>query len=603
MRENLLILTSMMDDLGGWIPDTQFVLQNNTVPVMAHGLGQPVQDASTSIEVDEDGDYRIWVRTRDWTKYWSRKGSAGLFEVLVDGQAIPVVFGNGAVEWHWQAGGVVTLAKGVHTIALHDLTGFDGRCDAILLTRSDQKPSDSPEALSQMRREWAGIDDTPVDAGNYDLVVCGGGISGMCAAIAAARKGVKVAMIQDRKVLGGNNSSEIRVALGGRCNIGNYPSLGYLMNEIGPVEKGNARAKEVYEDERKLKAIEAEENITLFLGYTVCGVEMESEGKIGKVIAISGDNYTKICISGTLFTDSTGDSWVGQFAGADMVYGREAASEYNEKDGQPVADRMTMGSSIMWYCLQDDSPSSFPEIEWGLDVDEDNVQVVHRGQWYWECGMKKDMIKEAERIRDYGMYVAISNWSYLKNSPQHRDAYANCHLEWLSYVMGKRESYRMLGEFILRQHDVQDFVCYEDGTVATSWNIDQHFPDPDNEARFPGESYLARATLQRVGHYPIPYRCFYSRNIKNLYMTGRNISTTHMALGTVRVMRTLGMVGEVVGLAASICKKHGIMPHDVYATYLDELKELMQKGAGNTNVPYTQIYTLIENDPGWREDN
>ena len=163
MRENLLILTSMMDNLGGWIPDTQFVLQNNTVPVMAHGLGQPVQDASTSIEVDEDGDYRIWVRTRDWTKYWSRKGSAGLFEVLVDGQAIPVVFGNGAVEWHWQAGGVVTLAKGVHTIALHDLTGFDGRCDAILLTRSDQKPSDSPDALSQMRREWAGIDDTVTD--------------------------------------------------------------------------------------------------------------------------------------------------------------------------------------------------------------------------------------------------------------------------------------------------------------------------------------------------------------------------------------------------------------------------------------------------------
>lgn len=603
MKDSILILTNMMENLGGWIPDSQFLLQNNTIPVMAHGLGKPVQDASTTFEVEESGNYKLWVRTRDWTRYWSRKNSAGLFEVLVDGKAVPVVFGNESSEWHWQYGGEMFIGNGTHVVSLHDLTGFDGRCDAILFTKSEEKPSDCPDALTAMRRDLAGVDDTPKDAGTYDFVVCGGGISGMCAAIAAARKGLKVALIQDRKVLGGNNSSEIRVALGGRCNIGDYPSLGYLMNEIGPVEKGNARAKEVYEDERKQQVVDAEENITLFLGYTVSEAIMQSEDKIGKVIAINGDDYTRICVTGTLFSDSTGDSWLGQFAGADMVYGREAASEYGEKDGQPVADRMTMGSSIMWYCLEDEQLSSFPEIEWGLEVNEDNVQAVHRGQWYWECGMKKDMIKDAERIRDYGMYVAISNWSYLKNSPEHREAYACCHLEWMSYVMGKRESYRMLGEFVLRQHDVQDFVCYEDGTAATSWNIDQHFPDPENEARFPGESYLARATLQRVGHYPIPYRCFYSRNIKNLYMTGRNISTTHMALGTVRVMRTLGMVGEVVGLAASICKKHGVMPHDVYATYLDELKVLMSKGVGNTNVPYTQIYTLIENDPGWREDN
>lgn len=600
---NKLVLTNMMECLGGWVPDNQFIIQNNTVPVMAHGLGKPVEDAFTSVKIEETADYYVWVRTRDWTKRWSRNGSAGLFEVLVDGKPLDFVFGNERLEWGWQSGGSIRLEAGEHKVALHDLTGFDGRCDAILFSTSSQKPSDAAEDLSWMRREWAGIDDTPKDAGSYDLVVCGGGIPGMCAAITAAREGLSVALIHDRKVLGGNNSSEIRVALGGRCNIGDYPSLGYLMNEIGPVNKGNARSKDVYEDERKQAVIDAEKNITQFFGYTVIGLEKSSDDIISKVVAVNGDDYTRIEVSGKLFSDSTGDSWLGQFAGADMAYGREAASDYNEKDGQPVADRMTMGASIMWYGVEDETPSEFPDIKWGLDVDEDNVQVVHRGQWYWECGMKLDMIKDAERIRDYGMYVAISNWAYLKNSPQHGPAYANCHLEWLSYVTGKRESYRILGDIVLRQQDIQDFVRYEDGTVATSWNIDQHFPDPKNEARFPGESYLARATLQRVDHYPVPYRCFYSRNIRNLFMTGRNISTTHMALGTVRVMRTLGMVGEVVGMAAAICNRHNALPRDVYQQYMEELKVMMNRGAGKTNIPYTQIYTLIENDPGWREDN
>lgn len=602
MAEKILILTNLIKDKGGWLADNQFIIQNNSIPLLAHGLGKPVGDAHTSFDVKGSASYHIWVRTRDWTKRWSRDGSAGLFSVLIDGESIGT-FGNEKREWGWQDGGRIDLAPGSHQLALHDLTGFDGRCDAILLTDDDIRPDDSPEALGIMRKELLGIDETPKDAGSFDFVVCGGGISGMCAAIAAARLGAKVALIQDRKILGGNNSSEIRVALGGRCNIGDYPSLGYLMNEIGPVNKGNARSADTYEDEKKEAVILAEKNITLFMGYTVIGVEKSSDDIISKVIAVNSDDFHRIAVSGKLFSDSTGDSWVGQFAGADMSYGREAASDYNEKDGQPVADKMTMGASIMWYCLEDDEPSDFPHITWGLDIDEKNVQVVHRGQWYWEGGMKIHMTEEAERIRDYGMYVALSNWEYLKHSDAHKDQFSKCHLEWLSYVVGKRESFRMLGDFVLKQQDIQNFVRYEDGTVATSWNIDQHFPDPENEARFPGEAYLSRATLQRVDHYPVPYRCFYSRNIRNLFMTGRNISTTHMAMGTTRVMRTLGMIGEVVGMAASICVKRNVLPRDIYTSWLPELKDLMNKGVGKTNVPYTQIYTLIENDPGWREDN
>ena len=138
MKDNILILTNMMENLGGWIPDSQFLLQNNTIPVMAHGLGKPVQDASTPFEVEESGNYKLWVRTRDWTRYWSRKNSAGLFEVLVDGKAVPVVFGNESSEWHWQYGGEMFIGNGTHVVSLHDLTGFDGRCDAILFTKSEE---------------------------------------------------------------------------------------------------------------------------------------------------------------------------------------------------------------------------------------------------------------------------------------------------------------------------------------------------------------------------------------------------------------------------------------------------------------------------------
>jgi hypothetical protein len=152
--------------------------------------------------------------------------------------------GTGSGEWHWQNAGKRYLKKGVHEVTVHDLTGFEGRFDSILFTMADVAPDDSLEAVFYLRNNLMGVDPLPQDKGEFDFVVAGGGVAGMCAAIAAARNGVKVALIQDRMVLGGNNSSEVRVGLGGRLNIGDYPSLGYLMNEFGPARKGNARTKE-----------------------------------------------------------------------------------------------------------------------------------------------------------------------------------------------------------------------------------------------------------------------------------------------------------------------------------------------------------------------
>ena len=593
-RDSVLLPGTYFRHKGGWTADPQFMEQMGSSYLLAHGLGTPVEDAVTKIEIPQSGQYRIFVRTKNWTAHWAdkEKHAPGAFRLRIDGRDCDTLFGTGDPEWHWQAGGTTYLTEGVHQVALHDLAGFDARCDAILFTLHDVAPDDSLETVFRLRNNLLGLPAEPEERGTFDFVVAGGGVAGMCAAIAAARQGV--ALIQDRKVLGGNNSSEVRVGLGGRLNIGAYPSLGYLLNEFGPSTKGNARTPEVYEDEKKLRAILAEERITLLLGYKVTKVNKRTPRTIESVVATDVDTYRQIVVRGPLFADCTGDATLGVLAGAEWSMGREARSKYGEPSAPDTADGMTMGASVQWYCLEADAPTAFPDIEWGLPIDERSVQIVRRGQWYWEVGMRDDQIADAEKIRDYGMYVAYSNWSYLKNRSSVRDRYANSYLGWVAHVAGKRESRRLLGEFVLREQDLMNFTIYPDGTASTSWYIDQHYPDPENSKLFPGREYLSCGHLTPLSFYPIPYRCFYSKDIDNLFMAGRNISVSHVALGTVRVMRTTAMMGEVVGMAASICSKHGALPHDVYDTRFEELRELMQRGAGRTDVPYLQVYTLID---------
>jgi hypothetical protein len=593
MKSSILLPASLFADFGGWSADSQFFDLIGSTPLLAHGLGVAVADAKTLFTAPEEGEYTLYVRTRNWTAYWSEAKTPGIFEVFVDGQSAGL-FGNEKSEWHWQRGAKIALAQGEHTVVVRDITGFDGRFDALLFTRSDEAPEEGLEAYRNLRKSLLGLPQSIVRAGSYDFVVVGGGVAGMCAAIAAARTGTRVALIQDRKVLGGNNSSEIRVGLGGRLNIGLYPSLGYLLNEFAPVTKGNARTADVYEDEKKLAAVMAEKRITLFMGYRVTDVTVSDEGKITSVVATDVIDHSRIRVSGRLFADCTGDANLAVLAGAETHMGREAKSEYGEASAPDVADTMTMGASLQWYCLEDSVARPFPDIDWGLKLDEQSVQVVRRGQWYWEVGMRDDQIVDAERIRDYGMYVAYSNWAYLKNHYSKKEEYENSYLGWVSSVAGKRESRRIMGEFVLREQDLKSNVIYEDGSASTSWYIDQHYPDPENSLRFPGREYLSCGHLDPMGFYPIPYRCFYSKDISNMFMAGRDISVSHIALGTVRVMRTTAMMGEVVGMAATLCRRNKCLPRDIYYSHLDALKDMMRRGVGRTDVPYTQIYTLID---------
>ena len=590
---SVYVAASTFEEKGGWTADPQFMEQMGSSYLLAHGLGQPVNDARTRFTVPQDGTYHLYVRTRNWTACWSDKPTPGVFRIRIDDREIATPFGDGACAWHWQAGGSIYLTEGTHRLTLHDTTGFDARCDAILLTSVDRRPDDSLETLFALRNRLMRLPAEPEDKGTFGLVVAGGGVAGMCAAIAAARGGVKVALVQDRKVLGGNNSSEVRVGLGGRLNIGEYPSLGYLLNEFGPATKGNARPAEVYEDDKKLKAVLAEENITLFLGYKVTRVEKRDARAVAAIVATHVDDYTTIRIEGRLFADCTGDGALGVLAGAEWHMGRDPKSRYGEPSAPETADGITLGASVQWYCLEADRPMPFPDIDWGLPIGEETVQKVRRGQWYWEVGMAEDQMAEAERIRDYGMYVAYSNWAYIKNHASFRDEYANSYLGWMAHVAGKRESRRLVGDFVLREQDLTDFIIHPDGCVSTSWYIDNHEPDPENSKHF-REPFLSRGCLRPLDFYPIPYRCFYSKDLDNLFMAGRNISVSHIALGTTRVMRTTAMMGEVVGLAARVCLREGLLPRDIYEKAFDELRELMRKGAGRTDVPYLQVYTLID---------
>lgn len=626
-NNSVMALATRFNDKGDWTLEQQFVLQMGSSYLMAHGLGTPLaKDAKTEINIPEDGDYCLWVRTKNWTAFWSEGKTPGIFQVLIDGKADPSEFGIGKApldvkagidfpddidtsrearaeraQWYWQKGETYHLTKGSHSIALHDLMGLDGRCDAIILTSTDEVPGDSLEDYRALREALLGPG-KPEDKGNYDLVVIGAGMSGLCAAIAAARLGLKVALVQDRYILGGNNSSEVRVGLGGQINMPPYPSLGYILNEIGPDRIGNARGAHHYQDWKKWDVIAAEPNISLFAGYTVVNAEMK-DGKIVAVTAVEATNQNLIRISGNLFSDCTGDANLAVMAGAATMMGREARSEFGETLAPEKADDFTMGVSIEWYCEDWNTPCSFPDsVDWGLKLDEDTVEPVHRANWYWEVGMRDDQIADAEKIRDYGMYVAYSTFSYCKNRLAKKEDWECTHLTWVSHVSGKRESRRIVGDLILREQDLTRPIPYEDGTCTTTWRIDQHYPMEKNSADYPGEEWMSYGKLMPIDPYAIPYRCLYSRDVPNLFMAGRDISVTHVALGSVRVMRTCAMMGEVVGMAAAVCCRRGAMPRDVYTTWFQDLVELMKKGTGRTDVPYTQFYHQVDRTGHQAED-
>ncbi len=592
----------MFADLGGWEVDQQSMDQMGSPYVLAHGLGVPVGDATTRVSVPQPGEYRVWVRTRDWVAPWNAPGAPGKFQLLVDGTPLATTFGTEGADWHWQDGGTVRLGGEV-TLALHDLTGFEGRCDAIVLAADpDFEPPNAEPQMGEFRRRQLGLQGPPDDGGSFDLVVVGGGVAGTAAAVSAARNGLSVALIQDRPVLGGNASSEVRVWPEGHTRQEPFPRIGEIVEEICPPRrvKGNqnAKDKQLYDDDRKLAVVRAEPRITLMLEHRVNAVATRDQ-RILSVTAQHIRTARRVEVKGKLFADCTGDATVGYLAGADYEVSSEglmgASNLWN------VLDQADREQVLKCECKDKDAltvlaeagkvEAPFPRLPWALDLsdkpfpgrgsiksDNPGKPLDQLGGWFWESGFDKDPIEDIERIRDLNMRAMYGAWDVLKNIEQQ---YPNHRLGWSAFIAGKRESRRLLGDVLLSGKDFHEGKQWPDPAWPNTWHIDIHTPHPAFSKGLEGEEFISTFTRGKeysyAGPYWGPYRCLYSRNIDNLFMAGRDISVTREALGAVRVMRTCGMMGEIVGKAAWICVRQETSPRGVYERHLPLLKELMNE--------------------------
>ncbi len=573
----VLLEAEQFTSLGGWVLDQQFMDQMGSPYLLAHGLGEPVRDAQTTVRFPATGKYRVWVRTRDWVAPWKAPGAPGRFQVLINGKPLAATFGTEGAEWHWQDGGTVKVGREAE-VALHDLTGFEGRCDAILFARDLRFiPPNELSALNPFRRQALGLGETPENGGPYDLVVVGGGIAGTCAALSAARLGLKVALLQDRPVLGGNNSSEVRVWLGGGINLPPYPRIGDIVAELEPKQRahyGAGNTAELYEDDRRLALVRSEPNITLLVEQRVNAVET-SQGAIRAVVAQHVRTARRLRLTARWVADCTGDGAVGALAGADS----------------DTAQTRHMGPSNLWNVRDAGQPVPFPSCPWAVDLRDKPFpgrQMPGRaeikdplsklGGWYWESGFDRNPVTEVEWMRDLNFRAMYGAWDTLKNADK---LYPNHKLNWAAFIAGKRESRRLLGDVVLTGDDVRTNRVFPDAAFPCTWSIDLHLPDPAYDKGHEGAEFISKASFGKYQTpYWAPYRCLYSRNLTNLFMAGRDISVTHEALGAVRVMRTCGNMGEIVGMAASLCKQHDCNPRAVYEQHLDKLKQLMERGVG-----------------------
>jgi len=600
----VLLEAEQFADCGGWDLDQQSMDVMGSPYLLAHGLGAPVKDAVTTAKFVSPGSYRVWVRTRDWVAPWKAPGAPGRFQVLVNGKPLAETFGTSGEDWHWQDGGNVEIA-GEAKIALHDLTGFEGRCDAVLFSKVPAfTPPNESSALAKFRRAALGLPEEPEDGGEFDLVVVGGGMAGSSAALSAARNGLRVALVQDRPVLGGNGSSEVRVWPEGNTRQQPYPHIGDIVEELAPAKRpgaGNAKSGAVYDDQRKLDAVRAERRITLLTEQRVYAVAAR-DGRIRSVDAQHIRTARRLRLRAKFFADCTGDATVGFLAGADYEYSRDehqgASNLWNLMDASDPAQ------VLQCECKDKDALSiavkegkvaaPFPRCPWAVDLTDKpfpgrknykgqwaSAPLSNLGGWFWETGFQWDMVNDIERIRDQNLRAMYGAWDALKNVDH---LYPNHRLGWAAFIAGKRESRRLLGDVILCADDFRHGREFSDGVFPCSWGIDVHSPHPDYDAGLKGQEFISIATsgtgYSYQGPYWAPYRALYSRNITNLFMAGRDVSVTRDGLGPVRVMKTCGMMGEIVGKAAWICVRHQTTPRGVYERQLPLLKELMSQPGG-----------------------
>ena len=567
---------------GGWRSETQFVRSVGQGYLIACQIpGEPADNANTSFTVKEGGKYRVFVRTKNW----KLPEAPGKFKIAVDNKELDNTCGKMPnPNWYWDIAGDITLSKGKHTIAAVDKTGWLSRFSAIFIT-NDMNIIPSPEikAFKKLRAECKGISRRPIYRNGFDFVVVGAGPGGVGAAVSAARNGLTVALISGRPTVGGNASNE------GTINLDGAAVHNYGMHETGVVNDIKA-TKEHYKCTAQ-KAMEIvisnEPNIKVFCNELCIGA-VTKQNKITSITTINTITLKEQRYPAPFFADCSGDGWLGYYAGAEYRIGREANWEFNEEHAPETPDACTMSGCICdcqpgmpkmrtFEAKKTENPVEFITPDWAIKFTEPTMPKrtpggYTRTEWWVENSNDYDDLWNDEFARDEMLRLGIGYFGWLKNTYEKKQEVQNYALKGLALHLSKRESRRIVGDYIFNENDYVEGKTFEDAISYCGWSMDIHHP----KGIYSGEDgpFLIN---KRVPMTPIPYRILYSKNIENLFMAGRCCSVSHLGLGSVRVESTIVTLGQVVGIAAAMCKKFSLTPRGIYKKKINELKELVLK--------------------------
>ncbi|MBR2837516.1 MAG: FAD-dependent oxidoreductase [Kiritimatiellae bacterium] len=559
-------------DYGGWEIDTQFVHKMGSAYLITKGVLKPLAPAKTEVEVPSPGTWRAWVRTKDWLPEFS----PGKFALEVGGRRSCDLGVSKKEGWRWEKAGDFSLAAGRTEVALVDLAGGFARCDAVLLTTDlSYVPPDGGERLETARRRLSGADPAIADGGEYDVVVVGAGPGGLGASIAAARHGMKTLLVHDRPVLGGNNSIEQHTSIGGSGN--NFKDGVADSREGGILEEARLlrRSRKCSESATYRIMVDAEPLITERPNERVLAAEKRGD-RIVSVTANSTLTGGRVRYRGKVFIDGTGDGGLGYFVGASRMFGREAKSEFGEKDAPDKADELTMSGCIDDYVYHDtgkEEPFEVPA--WARILPEGfNRPDVNgiQARWWLEHPGTFDDLEDPERARDELIRIHLDYWGWLRKHPTFGVKARTSRLDEIKIHNGRREGWRLVGDYVLTSTDCREGRRFPDAITCGGWALDLH--DPMGVMNPKGNGWWS---VDQTRIYTIPYRCIYSKDVANLYMAGRNISVTHAALGSTRIMGTIFTIGQATGTAAAIAVREGMSVRDVGARRIKALQQALLK--------------------------
>ncbi|MGY3555492.1 FAD-dependent oxidoreductase [Williamsia sp. R60] len=576
---HVLVQAQDFHDRGGWTFDSQFAHEMGAPYLLGHGLGTPVADAHATVEIPQAGHYRVWVRTKDWVP----SHHPGRFTVTIGGRTLAEPFGASGNGWAWEPADAPTvhIASGATEITLHDLTGFDARCDAIYLSLDDAPPPDEAVVLRRWRRELLGLPDIPPDGGPFDVLIIGGGVTGCAGALAAARLGLRVALVHDRPVLGGNASVEIGITPRGET--------GPLVNELSARNPdGDLTAHDV---------LAAQTRVTVFFEHRVFNVITE-ERRVTAVDARDQRTGRELRLRAPVVIDCSGTAIIGLLAGARTLYGNESAAEHDEPSAPPERLEQHHGHTLFFRTREHDAPVSFPEVPWALEVAKDYAnlggQLVEPGidngpgpvagrfrhpdpatrrrmlfpaTHFWEYGQFLNPYTQGEQIRDHllcAIYGTFANVNALEP-----DTWSNLALDWVAFVPGQGEFRRYLGDHVLTENDIREHRHFDDAVATNSGAFCLHYPIDDTyDFRLKDWKWDTRDGLP----FDVPFRCLYSADLDNVMMAGKHISVTHVAGSVTKFMGNGAQHAIAAAAAAALCVRHDMTPRDVGEHHLDEVR-------------------------------